>query len=137
MSGASFFAVRSPSWILTYLGVNITGDISSMVLSIVYTDALQGESGSLEVEIEDHDKRWQGPWYPTEGDAVNLLIGYAGEALLPCGDFQVDELGVGWISSGPPDVFHLRCLAAYITPAMRTPNSAGYENQTLLQIAGT
>ncbi|MBF6559140.1 MAG: Cro/Cl family transcriptional regulator [Candidatus Binataceae bacterium] len=137
MSGASFFAVRSPSWVLTYLGVNITADISSMVLSIIYTDALQGESGRLEIEIEDHDKRWQGPWYPTEGDAVNLLIGYAGEPMLPCGDFQVDELGLGGISSGPPDVFHLRCLAAYITPAMRTLNSAGYENQTLLQIAGT
>jgi uncharacterized protein len=70
---------------------------------------------------------------PTEGDLANLMIGYAGEDLLPCGDFQVDDISL----SGPPDVFHLRCLAAYITPAMRTRRSIGYENQTLTQIAST
>jgi len=37
--------------------------------------------------------------------------------------------------SGPPDVFRLGCLAAYITPPMRTENSVGYENQSLLGIA--
>lgn len=131
MVGAGTFAVRGLQWVLTYKGVNITADISSMVTSITYTDLLDGASGSLEIVLEDHVKRWQGPWNPTEGDVVNLMIGYAEEPLLPCGDFQVDELSL----SGPPDLFHLRCLAAYITPAMRTPNSTGYENQTLTQIA--
>ena len=65
------------------------------------------------------------------GDQVNLAIGYYGEGLLPCGDFQVDEIEL----VGPPDTFTLRCLAAYITPAMRTRNSLGYENLTLLGIA--
>jgi phage protein D len=67
------------------------------------------------------------------GDVVSLLIGYGGELLLPCGDFQVDDLEL----EGPPDVFHLRCLPAWITPSLRTRNSLGYENQTLLQIATT
>ena len=70
---------------------------------------------------------------PSAGDAVSLLIGYAGELLLPCGDFQVDDLEL----EGPPDVFHLRCLPAWITPSLRTRNSLGYENQTMLQIAAT
>lgn len=133
MAGAVTFPVRAPQWVLTYKGVNITANISSMVTSITYTDRLDGASGSLEIELEDHAKRWQGPWNPTEGDLVNLMIGYAREPLLPCGDFQIDELSL----SGPPDLFHMRCLAAYITPAMRTPNSTGYENQTLTQIAST
>jgi uncharacterized protein len=133
MTAAIAYPVRSPNWILTYQGVNITTDISRMVLSIGYVDELGGRSGELEVELEDRDKRWQGAWFPQQGDVVSLLIGYAGELLLPCGDFQVDDLEL----EGPPDVFHLRCLPAWITPAIRTRNSLGYENQTLLQIAAT
>lgn len=105
-----------------------------MVLAITYTDRLGAASGDLEIVLEDSQKLWQGPWYPQEGDAVNLTIGYRGEAQqLACGSFQVDEL----LLSGPPDTFHLRCLATYITPAMRTVRSIGYEGQTLTQIAGT
>ncbi len=125
--------VSQPQWVLTYKGVNITADISAMVISITYLDRLDGASGALEMELEDQDRRWQGPWQPSEGDQVNLMIGYVGSSLLPCGDFQVDELAL----TGPPDLFHIRCLAAYITPAMRTPNSTGYENQTLTQIASS
>jgi uncharacterized protein len=133
MASAIAFPVSAPQWVLTYQGVNITADISQMVTSITYLDCLSGASGSLEVDLEDHEKRWQGPWQPTEGDQVNLMMGYTGKALLPCGDFQIDELCL----SGPPDVLQMRCLAAYITPAMRTANSAGYENQSLTQIAAT
>ena len=133
MSALLTYPVRKPQWILTYAGVNITGDISRMALEVVYTDRLGGAAGEIEIELEDHDKLWQGPWYPQDGDVTNLNLGYANEALLPCGDFQVDDLEL----EVPPDVFRLRCLAAYITPAMRTLNSVGFENQTLVQIART
>jgi len=88
-------------------------------------------SGDLEIAFADGDGRWQKSWYPIPGDELSIAIGYRGEVLLPCGDFQVDELEL----SGPPDVFRLRCLAAFITPNMRTLNSIGYEGQTLLGIA--
>jgi phage protein D len=133
MTAAIAYSVRSPNWILTYQGVNITADISHVVLSISYVDELGGRSGELEIEIEDRERRWQGPWFPQQGDVVSLWIGYRGELMLPCGDFQVDDLEL----EGPPDVFHLRCLPAWITPSLRTSNSFGYENQTLLQIANT
>jgi uncharacterized protein len=124
--------VRSPQWVLIYQGINITADISAMVLSVSYTDQLSELSGEVEVVLEDHAHQWQSSWYPSLGDALSLTIGYRGEALLPCGDFQVDQLEL----SGPPDTFTIRCLAAYITPAMRTRNSIGYEGRTLLGIAG-
>lgn len=131
MSSLLAYPVRAPQWILTYEGVNITADISQMVVQIVYSDRLSGAAGEIEVELEDHAKQWQGPWYPQEGDVASLMIGYQGEPLLPCGDFQVDDLEFAL----PPDIFRLRCLAAYITPAMRTFNSVAWENQTLVQIA--
>lgn len=133
MAGVLSILVRAPQWVLTYQGVNITADISQMVTSITYLDRLDRASGMLEVALEDHEKLWQGPWQPTEGDQVNLMIGYTDGPLLPCGDFQIDDLSL----DGPPDLFRIGCLAAYITPAMRTANSSGYENQTLTQIAET
>jgi phage protein D len=104
-----------------------------MVLSVSYSDYLTELSGEVEVVIEDHDQRWQASWYPTLGDQLSLAIGYHGEGLLPCGEFQIDQLEL----TGPPDALTMRCLAAFITPAMRTRNSAGYEGQTLLGIAET
>jgi phage protein D len=131
MTGALSYAVRSPRWTITYAGVDISADISAMVLDITYTDRLGGNAGEIELHLEDHQRRWQGSWYPQEGDVVSVAIGYEGETLLPCGDFQADELEL----SGPPDTFYLRCLSAYITPALRTRNTIGFENQSLLQIA--
>src|ERR1700692_2354557 len=108
MSAGIAYPVRSPRWVLTYRGVNITADISRMVVSISYLDELGGRSDELEMELEDPSKGWQGAWFPQQGDVASLLIGYGGELLLPCGDFQVDDLEL----EGPPDVFHLRCLPA-------------------------
>jgi Bacteriophage probable baseplate hub protein len=133
MSAAISHPVRSPSWVLLYQGVNITTDVSAMVLSIRYVDELGGRAGELDIELDDGARRWQGSWFPQQGDEVTLLIGYSGEPLLACGSFQVDDLEV----QGPPDVFHLRCLPAWITPSLRTRNSLGYEGRTLGQIAAT
>ena len=131
MTATASYTVLSPQWILTYSGVNITSDVSQMVLAIRYVDRLDGASGELEVELEDSMKLWQGPWYPALGDAVSLQIGYSGQPLLDCGDFQIDELEL----DGPPDVMRIRCLAAYITPAMRTANTIAYENMGIVEIA--
>ncbi|MGH7247596.1 MAG: phage late control D family protein, partial [Pseudomonadota bacterium] len=133
MSAVAAYSVRSPQWILNYAGVDISGDISAMVRGITYVDRLDGASGELCVEVEDHAQRWQGPWSPALGDGVEALIGYQGGQLLECGAFQIDDLEL----LGPPDVFRLRCLSAYITPGMRTRNSVAYEGQTLVGIAAT
>ena len=125
--------VRTPRWDLRYSGGSITGRIAQMVITITYTSHAGAAGNELEIEIEDSDRRWQGPWLPSRGDLVSLDIGYVGETLAPCGDFQVDELEL----KGPPDVMTMRCLAAFITPALRTANTLGFENTTLLHIADT
>jgi Bacteriophage probable baseplate hub protein len=131
MSAALSYPVRTPAWTLTYGGVNITADVTSMVEAIVYENHEQHLADEVQITLEDRDGRWQGPWFPTYGDVVALQVGYAGEPLLPCGAFQVDELEL----QGPPDAVHLRCIAAGITSALRTPTSARFESQTLAQIA--
>jgi phage protein D len=131
MAASASYTVRSAQWILIYSGVNITADVSQMVLAIRYIDRLDGASGELELELEDSTKLWQGAWYPAIGDIVSLQIGYSGESLLDCGEFQIDELEL----DGPPDVMRLRCLGAYITIAMRTANTVAYENMGIVEIA--
>ena len=127
------YPVRAPDWRLSYAGQNLTSKITGMVLEITYTDHFHGKAGDVEVKLEDKDQRWQGPWFPVQGDVMQLWIGYAGENKLDCGSFQVDDLEL----EGPPDVFTIRAIPAFITPSLRTPTSAGYENQTLMQIATT
>jgi uncharacterized protein len=135
--------VRQPYWVLTYAGANITADVSPMAIEVSYSDRnahsrrrkhqrTDAEADELEVTFEDRDRRWQGPWFPQRGDLVGALLGYYGVGnMLNCGIFQLDELEL----HGPPDTFHLKCIAAGITPSLRTPRSAAYENQTLLQVA--
>ncbi len=133
MATAIGLPVRAPEWVVSIQGVDITTDISAMVRVIEYVDRIDSMSGEVEIEIEDHTKRWQAQWYPALGDQTELQIGYHGEALLMCGDFQIDDVEL----EGPPDVMRVRCLASYVTAAMRTTNTIGYENQSLEQIAAT
>ena len=121
--------VRVPAWSLTYKGVAISKKIERMVESITYISHAGGASPELEVELEDRDKRWQGPWMPTRGDIVALAIGYANESLVSCGSFQVDEVELKL----PPDTVHLRCIAAYISDALRT--LFGVRNASLIYAA--
>ncbi len=133
MASPIALSVRAPTWMLTYRGVDITAATASMLRRISYTDYLSEFSGEVELVIEDHLQKWQSSWYPTLGDEVSLAIGYRNEDLLPCGNFQIDQLEL----VGPPDTFTIRCLAAFITPAMRTRISLGYEDQTLMSIVQT
>jgi len=45
MAALLAYPVRSPQWLLNYKGVNITADISQMVLGVTYTDHLSGLAG--------------------------------------------------------------------------------------------
>ena len=66
MAGAIAYPVRHPQWVLNYAGKNISADISAMVTEISYTDHEAHVSDEIEVKLEDRDKRWQGPWYPSQ-----------------------------------------------------------------------
>lgn len=123
--------VRQPVWIIEYEKKDISAAIAPYVLQVTYTDNLVGESDELEINIEDRDHRWKNAWAPGKGDKISLKIGYLGEKLLPCGDFQVDEIEY----NGPPDTVSIRCLAAGVNQSLRTKNSKAFEGVTLKRIA--
>jgi len=125
--------VRAPQWTVAIAGKDVSAAIMSYVKSVTYTDHAHGASDEVELTLEDSTGVWRTTWYPSQGDAVVVAMGYAGEQLLPCGSFEIEEIEI----SGPPDVMHIRALASGIKEAQRTKRSAAYEGTTLREIATT
>lgn len=125
--------VSTPKLIVVYEKKDISAVITPALIELSYTDNLEGESDSVEITLEDADRRWQNAWYPAHGDTVNVQLGYADSALLPCGDFEVDEIEF----EGPPDTIRIKALAAGIRRSVRTRHGRAFENTTLAIIAKT
>lgn len=119
--------VPAPQARIIYEGKDISADISPYLLSVGYTDRLSGESDELELRLEDTDGRWRGDWYPGKGDSLAVSIGYAGQELVSCGSFEIDEIELSF----PPDEVSIRALATGISVSCRTRKSHGYEKTTL------
>lgn len=126
--------VPTPMMQIVYASKDISADIAPFITSIEYTDALEGESDSLDIRVEDSDLRWQNDWYPEHGDKINAKIGYVNGALMPCGDFEVDEVELEG-SRGSGDAVAIKALAAGIKSATRTKNAKAYDDTTLKGIA--
>lgn len=123
--------VRKAVFVLEYEQKDITTDIVPFVLSVTYTDHEHGKSDEIEIQLEDRVHLWKSGWYPAKGDVMNLMIGYEGEKMLPCGLFELDEIEF----NGPPDTVSLRGLATYITKSLRQKNTKAFEDKTLKQVA--
>lgn len=123
--------VPTPTYQVTWAGVNVTGAVTPYVLALTYTDYAHGQSDELELDLEDIGGGWKDGWYPNKGDVITARIGYQGSALVNAGDFQVEEFE----AKGPPDTVHVRALATGVTQTLRTARSQAYEDQSLRNIA--
>ena len=59
---------------LVYNGANATGQIAPYLASFQYTDIASDSSDSINIEINDRDHMWIGPWYPVKGDKLKPTI---------------------------------------------------------------
>jgi len=123
-----------PDLTLIVNGVDVSSDMASDVLRFTYQDFHHGQADEIEVELRDDLGLWRGPWRPEHGDVVEAAIGYKNGALMDCGRFEVDEPTASG-SRGSGDKLTFRAIAAAPSKALRTKNTAGYENQTLDQVA--
>jgi phage protein D len=123
----------TPQVRITYNGRDITADLTPYLMRVAYTDRLTGEADALDVELAETDavkSRWLAEWYPDKGMEIAAEIGYAGQPLVSCGAFDVDEIEV----ESPPMTIRIRALATGISRAVRTRIGKKYENTTLAKI---
>jgi phage protein D len=118
---------------VVYERQDITANVTPSLIELEYTDYMEGESDSVCLTLEDADRRWQNAWYPKFGDTLAVEIGFTGAPLLPCGEFEIDEVEL----DGPPDTIRIKALAAGIRRSVRTRHGRAYENVTLGDIAKT
>jgi phage protein D len=124
--------VKRPTLRVVFNGVDITKDITPLVLRAEYTDHVGGADDEIEIECIN-DGRWWGSWYPEKGTSVKVWIGYEGEPLLPCGSFEIDEISF----DGPPDRVTIRGISSSIRKQMRTKKTRAWENTSLSHIVRT
>jgi hypothetical protein len=123
----------TPQARILYNGRDITADLSPYLMRVSYTDRLTGEADSLDVELAETDavtSRWLSEWYPDKGMEMSAEIGYAGQALMACGSFDVDEIEV----ETPPMTIRIRALATGVSRSVRTRIGRKYEHTTLAAI---
>ncbi|MEK5477576.1 contractile injection system protein, VgrG/Pvc8 family [Paenibacillus sp. FSL R5-0407] len=107
--------------VLTYNGKEITKDIADFLLDFTYNDAAPGTMDDLQMSLADRERKWQGPWQPTEGDKVKAEIrtinwGKPGEIKsLPLGSFEVDSFEF----MGPPDVVSIKAISLPVGSSAR------------------
>jgi len=116
-----------------YNGKNITEDVSASLMSFVYTDNLD-DADTIDIQLEDSERKWQNEWYPDKGAQIQAQIGIAGGLVVDCGAFELDEIEF----SGAPDTVTMRCIAAGFTDGQkRTGLSHVHEGKTLAEIIRT
>ena len=120
-----------------YNGVNVTTQLAPYLNSFTYTDVASGESDSINIVLNDRDRKWIGPWFPYIGDEIQPTIQFhnwrEGKNFeeFPCGMFHVDDFS---FRGGP---IHLNLEGTAIPTASgfkTTKRTETYEAFTLQEI---
>lgn len=124
--------------VLSYNGKEVTKDIADYLLDFSYNDAAPGTMDDLQISLADRERKWQGPWQPTEADKIKAEIrtinwGKPGEIKsLPLGSFEVDSFEF----AGPPDTVSIKAISLPVGSNARAERrTRAWEKVTLKTIA--
>jgi uncharacterized protein len=118
---------------LTYNGVPLWDAISSQVISLTWTDNIEGEADEIELTVENSSGRWFEEWSPQHGDRVEGAVGYLGDELVDIGTFFVDSPSASGGRQG--DTFSTRGQSVPPSKGLRTKKTKAHEKQKLGDIA--
>lgn len=121
-----------PTAKLTYNGVPLWDAISSQVISLTFTDNIEGEADEIQLEVRNNTGEWFDAWRPEHGDEVEGEFGYVGSVMVPIGTFFVDKPCAKGGRGG--DTFSTSGQSAPVSKAMRTAKTRAFENQTLADV---
>lgn len=123
---------------LVWNGAAVTSKMAGMATSINYTDPASGEADSIDIAIQDRDRRWISSWMPSAGDTLSARIklqdwGREGDnRSLSCGFFVLDDFSfAGWPITGSISGVSVPADGAF----RETERSKTWENVTVKEIA--
>lgn len=112
---------RRASLQVTYQNHDITADLEPHLLSWDYTDNLGGQADDLQINLEDRDHKWIGPWMPEKGAVIKAKIVREnwekdGKVdALPLGQFEIDEIEVSF----PPSTVAIKAISVPESSSLR------------------
>ncbi|HEX2881442.1 MAG TPA: peptidoglycan-binding protein [Polyangiaceae bacterium] len=121
-----------PVWLVNYENTDVSNELAGMLVSVDYTDHVQGSADQLTLTVEDGVGRWREGWWPDKDDRISVKMGMKGQALLDAGQFSVDECEL----KGPPYTASISALSAPQTGNLRTKENRAFEGLTLAELAG-
>lgn len=123
---------------LTWNGAAVTSKMAGMATSINYTDPASGEADSIDISIQDRDRRWISSWMPVAGDTLSARIKLqdwereGDNRSLYCGFFILDDFSfAGWPVTGNISGVSVPADGAF----RETQRSKTWENVTIKEIA--
>ncbi len=119
--------IDMPAFELLYNNKSATHDIGLHLLDARYNDTLKGESDELDITLEDTERKWMDAWYPSKGATLDFKIGIDGDAILDCGQFEIDEITI----SDTPNTISIRALSAGINSPLRTVHYQAFDDVLL------
>ncbi|MCI7474558.1 MAG: hypothetical protein MSB10_12935 [Clostridiales bacterium] len=122
---------------ITYNGAAVTSKMADYKGEITYTDPATGEADSLDIAINDRNRKWTTAWVPTTGDTMTATIKVrdwereGDNRVLSCGFFILDNFEfAGWPVTGT--------ISGVSVPAdgsfMATERTRTWENVTIQEI---
>lgn len=124
---------------IQYESKDISADLQPYLLGWTHTDNLSGQADDLQIDLEDKDQLWNGPWFPDTGAAI------VGKAVrqnwetegkvetLPLGQFEIDEIEV----NNPPSTVAIKAISVPESSSLRgEEKNRSWEKTKLSVVAG-
>ena len=118
-------------------GKNVTADIAKYLKSISYSDVMEGEADTAQINLLDRDRLFIGDWFPTRGDTCNITLKKFENDVwetLNLNDFEIDEITTAAGSSGNTAAIKLNSIANK-SELRSIDKSRSWENVKLSKIA--
>ena len=123
---------------ISYMGVNITTELASFLKTFTFNDN-EGASDEINIELEDRERKWQGPWLPKKADKIEAnikLLNWRKEgevSQLKCGTFYVDDVSF----KGPPDAITIKAISVPFKEGGKdTKHTRSWDNVGLKTVMG-
>jgi phage protein D len=122
--------VPHPIVIITFDGQSSSSLQMPTLLECTYTDKVHGESDELNLKYEDRNGVIRNTLFGRLNNTIHAQIGYEGQPLLDCGDFQVEEVEF----SGKPDEVDIKAVGTHVSKSLRTKKHKAFEGEYLSMI---